>query len=185
MSTHVSQACSTGVCSFGRQAVPGENLDLRGGIALVGEAPGYSELKFGRPWVGRAGKKLDELLGRAGLHREGVTLLNTCACVELTREDKRPLPAELEACRPRLLAEVQMCDPRVILLMGNTALSAFLPGFRIGEVAGTWRAWEGRVLVPTYHPSHLLRGAHQVEPVIIEALNSARRIATVKEPDGS
>lgn len=150
-------------------------LDAR--ILLVGEAPGKFELEQGVPFVGRAGKLLNELLRKAGLDREQLRITNTAACVAMEREDRRPLPAELEACRPRLDAEVSLCDPHVILLMGNTALSAFLPGFRIGEVAGSWRAVDGRVVIATYHPSHILRGAKQVEPVILSALTSARRLA--------
>ena len=143
----------------------------------MGENPGKRELAEGVPFVGPAGRLLNSLLVEAGLTRESLRITNTCACTELEREDRRPLPAELEACRPRLLAEIELCDPRVLLLMGNTALSAFLPGFRIGEVAGSWRSYEGRILVPTFHPSHLLRGAKQVRPVIMGALNSARRLA--------
>ena len=169
-------SCSFGECVFGRQCVEGDGpLDAR--IMIVGEAPGKDELREGIPFIGRAGRLLGELLLEAGLSRADLRVTNTCGCVELEREDRRPLPAELEACRPRLLAEIELCDPRVLLLMGNTALSAFLPGFRIGEVAGSWRSYEGRILVPTFHPSHLLRGAKQVRPVIMGALNSARRLA--------
>ena len=172
------EQCGFGQCAFGRQCVEGSGpLDAR--VMLVGEAPGKQELEEGVPFVGRAGRLLAELMAEAGLERALVRITNTCGCVDMSREDKRPLPAELEACRPRLMAELELCRPSVVLLMGNTALSAFLPGFRIGEVAGQWRASEGRILIPTYHPSHLLRGARQVRPVIMAALNSARRISEV------
>ena len=174
------EACGFGSCAFGRQCVEGDGpLDAR--IVLVGEAPGKEELREGIPFIGRAGRLLAELLREAGLERTQLRITNTCGCVVMEREDKRPLPAELEACRPRLLAEVEMCRPAAVVLMGNTALSTFLPGFRIGEVAGQWRAWQGIVLIPTYHPSHLLRGARQVRPVILDALRSARRLAYTQE----
>ena len=156
-------------------------LDAR--ILLLGEAPGKQELEQEEPFVGRAGKLLDELLGEAGLERALIRITNTCGCVDMSREDRRPLPAELEACRPRLVAEIELCQPRVVVLMGNTALSAFMPGFRIGEVHSAWRAAGGIVYLPTYHPSHVLRGAKQVRPVILSALNSARRLAGVARND--
>lgn len=176
----MEEVCSFGSCAFGRQCVEGDG-EWTAPILLVGEAPGKQELVDGRPFVGRAGKLLSELLAEAGLTRRQLRITNTCGCVAMEREDRRPLPAELEACRPRLMGEVELCKPAAILLMGNTALSAFMPGFRIGEVAGKWRSWQydggQAVLIPAYHPSHLLRGAKQVRPVIIEALKQARRIA--------
>lgn len=177
---HEAEACGFGRCAFGRQCVEGSGpWDAR--ILLLGEAPGKRELEQGRPFVGPAGRVLDELLVEANLDRALLRITNTCGCVDMGREDKRPLPAELEACRPRLLAEVEVVQPRVILLMGNTALGAYLPGFRIGEVVGMWRSEGGRVIIPTYHPAHLLRGAKQVRPVILRALQDARRVAEAVE----
>ena len=178
--------CTPGECAFGRiQVAPSGPIDAD--ILLIGEAPGPEELKQGIPFVGRAGRLLDRLLQDAGLRRAELRITNTCGCVDLDREDRRPLPAELAACRPRLDAEIESCDPRVILLCGNTALATFFPGFRIGEVYNYWRAvpgyvtpfhkYIGRTVIPTYHPAHVLRGAKQVQPLIVDALRAARRIA--------
>lgn len=169
------ERCNFGICAFGRTCVQGFG-PMPAKVMLVGEAPGQRELREGRPFVGPAGKLLDELMEEAGLRRAEVYITNTCGCVDMEREDRRPLPAELEACRPRLLAEIELCAPQVILLAGNTALQAFMPGFRIGEVAGSWRGIDGRIVIPMYHPSHVLRGARQVRPVIVEALRQARRL---------
>ena len=166
--------CTLGVCAFGRQAVQGVgNPSAR--IVIVGEAPGAYELKYGRPFVGRSGQLLDTILGTAGLQRDDLYITNTCGCVVMTREDKRPLPAELDACRPRLLGEIAMVEPAVVLLLGNTALTHWFPGWRIGQVYNKARAVGGIVYIPTYHPAAALRNP-QLTPVITEALGTARRL---------
>ena len=166
--------CTLGVCAFGRQAVQGVgNPSAR--IVIVGEAPGAYELKYGRPFVGRSGELLDDLLGTVGLQRDDLYITNTCGCVVLSRDDRRPLPAELDACRPRLLQEVDMVEPMVCLLMGNTALAHWFPGWRIGQVYNKARAVGGIVYIPTYHPAAALRNP-QLIPVITQALDTARRL---------
>ena len=145
-------------------------------LMLIGEAPGYWELQAGRPFVGRAGKKLDQLLLKASLKRADVRITNTCGCVDMSREDRRPLPVELEACAPRLEAEIEMTNPRAIVLMGNTAITRWYPGYRIGEVYNTPRVVGGRIYIPTYHPAAVLRGHPQLEPIITEALMLAGRL---------
>ena len=167
--------CSVGVCAFGRIAVQSAgNPSAR--IAAIDENPGANELKSGVPFVGRAGQLLDRLLSSAGLARSDLYILNSCQCVVMEREDRRPLPAELDACRPRLLAELDMVSPRVVLLLGNSALSAWFPGYRIGQIINHCRAVDGRVFIASYHPAAALRNPH-LESVIIEGLALARRLA--------
>ena len=146
-------------------------------LLLIGENPGRFELVEGRPFVGRAGKLLDELLGEAGLHRQDIRVTNRCGCVDMGREDRRPLPAELDACWPRLNAEITLCDPKVIVLIGNTALAVGFPSFRIGEVYGAVRAFNGRLWVASYHPAASLRSGRHLDAVILDALKLARRLA--------
>lgn len=144
-------------------------------ILIVGEAPGKVELEELRPFVGRSGKLLDSLLYRAGLSRDQIRITNTCGCVDMTREIKKPLPAELDACRPRLLEEIAATEPKVVLLMGNTALAEFFPGFKVGEVYNRMRHNGTHYLMPTYRPSAALRNPH-LQPVILEALERVRSI---------
>lgn len=144
-------------------------------LLLLGEAPGANELKYGVPFVGRAGGLLNELLDTVGLSREDLYITNVCGCVELSREDKRPLPAELDACRPRVLREIESVEPMVCLLMGNTAMSFWYPGYRIGQIYNTARCVDGIVYIPTYHPAAALRNP-QLKPVITEALDVAKRL---------
>ena len=169
--------CGFGVCAYGRQCVSGSG-PLTADIFIVGEAPGREELRRGAPFLGRSGNLLDELLGSADLARRELRVTNTCGCVEMSRDDKRPLPDELDACRPRLLAELEIVGhPKVAVLMGNTALSVAFPGFRIGEVYNEMRAMPaGWIAIATYHPSAVLRGSHHLKPIILEALKMAKRI---------
>ena len=171
--------CLRGWCAFGRQAVPGTGRpDAE--VLIIGEAPGARELREGVPFVGPAGSLLNSLLQEAGLSRDEVYITNSCSCVALSREERRPLPAELAACRPRLEEEIATVNPRVVLLIGATALSVFFPGYRIGEVYNTWRAVEGRIIVPTYHTAHILRSGTghkaQLHAIILEALRRAKRL---------
>lgn len=167
--------CGLGVCAFGRQCIQGDG-PIPARYVLIGEAPGVTELNEGRPFVGRAGRLLDECLREAELNRADIRVTNACGCVDLEREDRRPLPAELDACRPRLDLEIELCEPRVILLMGNTALQRYFPGERIGRVYDCMRCVDGTVIIPTYHPAHVLRGNAQVRPIIVDALRNARRL---------
>lgn len=171
------QHCTVGHCIFGRTAVPGFGpLPPPSNILLVGEAPGQQELQYGKPFIGRSGQLLDRLLYSAGISRAELRITNTCACLDTEREVKRPLPAELDACRPRLDWEVAQSEARVLLLMGNTALQAFMPGFRIGEVFNRARHDGAHILVPTYHPAAALRSPH-LEPVVLEGLRLAKSLA--------
>ena len=172
-------ACGLGVCALGRQAVTGIG-SIPASIAIVGEAPGREELRVGEPFKGPAGRLLDKLLSASGLTRSEVFLTNVCACVDMTREDRRPLPAELDACRPRLEAELVACEAKVAVLVGNSALSLAFPGYRIGEVYGQCRAVGGRIYVAAYHPAAALRSGGQSSPLcetIVAALSLARRLS--------
>lgn len=167
--------CSPGVCVMGRQCIQGTG-DPSARIMLLGEAPGRDELRYGRPFVGRAGQLLNELLTLAGLSRDELWVTNVCGCVDMKRDDKRPLPAELLACRPRVLNEINMVGASVVVLMGNIAMAHWLPGFRIGQVYNNCRTVDGVVYVATYHPAAALRNP-QLESVIVEGLSLARRLA--------
>lgn len=144
-------------------------------ILLIGEAPGAQELREGRPFVGRSGQLLDTLLLEAGLTRGSIRITNSCACVDMAREDKRPLPAELEACRPRLEQEIDITRPNVILCMGNIALQRFWPGMRIGEIYNSMRQVGQMTVVALYHPAAALRNPHLCA-VIVDGLKAARRL---------
>ena len=133
-------------------------------LAIVGEAPGADEDAEGRPFVGRAGKLLDELLGWAGFGEEDVFITN----IVFWRPpgNRAPTPAESAACLPFLRRQLALLEPSQILLLGNTPLKALLPGpgaAGITKARGRWHALEpepGVEAVPalaSFHPAYLLR----------------------------
>lgn len=141
-------------------------------IFMIGEAPGVEEDKCGLPFTGAAGRKLDELLGLAGLTPDDVFIANMVAC--RTPSNRAPERAELQACRARLEAMLWIVQPKILVTLGATA--AKLAG--IGNIE-KWRGattslemmltfnreiveWE---VVPTYHPSRLLRSGDSTEIV--------------------
>lgn len=135
--------------------VPGEG-DPHARLMLVGEGPGQREDATGRPFVGAAGQLLERMLGAIGLRREQVFIANVVKC----RPPGNRVPAEEEAmaCLPFLLAQIELVDPEVVLLLGATATRA-LAGRRLAitQVRGRWFERDGRLYLPTYHPAALLR----------------------------
>jgi uracil-DNA glycosylase len=135
------------------KAVPGEGpLDAE--ILFIGEAPGMNEDKQGRPFVGAAGKFLDECLGAAGLTRGDVYICNVLKCRPPSNRD--PLPGEIEACRDFLDEQVALVDPLVIVTLGRFSMARFFPNHKIGAVHGRWKEVDGRFYVPMYHPAAAL-----------------------------
>jgi DNA polymerase len=122
---------------------------------FVGEGPGFHEDQQGRPFVGAAGKYLDELLQGIGLSRDQVFITNIVKCRPPQNRD--PLPDEIEACRPYLLRQITLIEPKLIVTLGRIALAAFLPDAQIGQVHGKPRKVGGRIVVPIYHPAAALR----------------------------
>lgn len=157
----VCQACDL---HFSRKnAVPGEGA-ANSEIMFIGEAPGFHENERGRPFVGQAGKFLDELLTAAGYTREQVFIANVVKC--RPPENRDPLPDELAACSRFLNRQIEAIQPRVIVTLGRVSMGKFLPNARISEVHGkTFRVGDF-VVVPMYHPAAAL---HQpsLKPVLI------------------
>lgn len=125
-------------------------------IVFVGEAPGAEEDEQGLPFVGRAGKLLTEMIERAGLKRGDVYICNVIKCRPPNNRD--PLPEEIEKCSPFLIRQIEIINPRVIVTLGNYAKKV-VAGIEEGitKVRGTVVDVGGRKVVPTYHPSFLLR----------------------------
>jgi DNA polymerase len=123
---------------------------------FIGEGPGEEEDRQGIPFVGRAGQLLNKMLEKLGLPRSTVYIANIVKCRPPGNRD--PLPAESDACIDYLLAQIEAVDPEVVVTLGR------VPTQRLLESAKPIHALRGRVfpfgsrkLVPTYHPSYLLR----------------------------
>lgn len=134
-------------------------------LVFVGEAPGADEDEQGLPFVGRAGQLLDKMIGAMGLDPEkDVYVCNIIKC--RPPGNRRPEPAEIDACIPYLHEQLAAINPKVIVAMGNTAVGTLLnTKLGITKVRGSWKLYKGRIpLMPTYHPSYLIRpSAQQVE----------------------
>ena|SRR5438067_3273214 len=126
-------------------------------LVFVGEGPGAEEDKQGFPFVGRSGQLLDRLMWEEmGLTREHCYILNTIMCRPPGNRD--PLPDELAACRPWMEQKLDLIDPKVVVTLGNFATKALLGTSEgITKVRGREYPFRRGVLVPTYHPSAVLR----------------------------
>jgi DNA polymerase len=146
------------------QTVFGEG-DRASRLMLVGEQPGDQEDRAGHPFVGPAGRLLDDVLQEVGIDRKTVYVTNAVKHFKWTERGKRRLHAkpssrEIKACRPWLDAEIDAIKPEVIVLLGATAAQSFLgPKFRITKQRGQWidGGEQASWLMATYHPSAILR----------------------------
>lgn len=135
-------------------------------VVLIGEAPGENEDLQGIPFVGRAGKLLNEFLNKAGLSRENdFYIINTVKC--RPPKNRVPTDEEKQACRPILLSQIEIIDPKIIILCGATALKSFIKTKEpISKIRGTIFEIEvnGKKYqaMPIFHPSYLLRN-HSIE----------------------
>ena len=135
--------------------VPGQG-DRQAPLMLIGEGPGQTEDEEGLAFVGAAGQLLTKMLGAIGLPRDRVYICNVVKC--RPPHNRAPTPEEAEACRIHLRMQTYLVRPAVILLLGATAAKYLLdPEIRITRDRGKWTERKGIWMMPTYHPSALLR----------------------------
>jgi uracil-DNA glycosylase len=144
------RGCGFEPCEAATSMVPGEGSPSAD-VMLVGEAPGANEDRLGRPFVGRAGRLLDELLAAAGLERDAVWITNVVKARPPKNRD--PQAAEVAHCMPWLEAEVALIRPALIVPLGRHALRHFAPDAKIADVHGTLLPAGDRTLFPLYHPA--------------------------------
>jgi uracil-DNA glycosylase len=160
----VASGCTVcGLCRTRTTVVFGEgNPAAR--LVVVGEAPGAEEDRTGRPFVGRAGRLLEMLLGSVGFPRESVYICNVLKC--RPPGNRNPQPDEVAACSPYLRRQIELIGPRAILAVGTFPAQTLLATTSsIGQLRGAVHEYEGIPLVPTYHPAALLRNSAWVRPV--------------------
>jgi uracil-DNA glycosylase family 4 len=145
--------CGFEICEQATNLVPGEG-SATADVVIVGEAPGAMEDKLGRPFVGRAGKLLDELLAEAGLARKDVFITNVVKARPPGNRD--PRADEVAHHRPWLEAQLEVIRPRLVVPLGRHALKHFAPDAKIGECHGHVLERDGRTLFPLYHPAAAL-----------------------------
>ena len=132
-------------------------------LMIVGEAPGAKEEDLGEPFVGRSGKLLDQLLQNSGIDIcLDVYFCNVIKC--RPPKNRRPTKTEIQENLPWLYQQIKIVNPRIIVLVGATALEAILKiKSRISILRGKWINWDGRLVMPVFHPSYLLRNQSKEE----------------------
>ena len=150
------RACrGCGLCERRLHTVLGEG-NPHAGVLFVGEGPGRQEDEQGRPFVGPAGQLLDRMLAAISLTREMVYIANIVKC--RPPGNREPTPEEAAACLPYLRAQFVLIRPKILVCLGRTAAMHILrPDIRITRERGIWVEKKGTLILPTYHPSALLR----------------------------
>lgn len=148
-------------------------------LMVVGEAPGRDETRIGRPFVGKAGSFFIGVFERSfAMKREEAYITNVLKIwptIETKRlKTRKPAQEEQDTFIPFLLEEIKIVDPAVILAVGKTAFFALLPEdeFRAGE----WKIFEGRDVMPVYHPSYLLRQQKRLAEAVSDLEKAFREV---------
>jgi uracil-DNA glycosylase len=131
--------------------------NLKAPIMVIGEAPGQNEDETGLPFVGKSGQLLEKILASVDFSTEKdiyIANINKCR----PPDNRVPTTEEVTACKPYLLEQIRLVDPKIILLTGATALKSLTGEKRtITKIRGQWLEWQGRLCMPIFHPSYLLR----------------------------
>ena len=130
--------------------------DPRAEVLLVGEAPGASEDRQGEPFVGAAGKLLDDMLAMIGLRRQQIYITNSVKCRPPQNRD--PLNMEKDACSGYLRRPLELMQPKILVCLGRISAAEIIkPDFRITQVLGQFFEKDGMQMMALYHPAALLR----------------------------
>lgn len=151
-----------------KQAVPGEG-NRKAQLMFVGEAPGRDEDLQGKPFVGRAGQLLTRIIQAMGFSREEVYIANVIKC--RPPENRTPKPNEIKACSPFLLKQIELIQPRVIVALGKIATDFLLQSQKsMSELRGHFGQFQGIPVMPTFHPSYLVRneGNKEIKKMVWE-----------------
>jgi len=150
-------------------------------LVFVGEAPGRDEDIKGEPFVGQAGQLLTRIIEAMGLTRKDVYICNVIKC--RPPENRDPLPLEIEMCEPYLEEQLNVIKPRAICALGSFASQTLLKSeVRISRLRGQFRDYKGIPLMPTYHPSFLLRNPHAKREVW-EDIKKLMELLDLPRPD--
>lgn len=144
------------LCEQALNAVPGEG-NVESDIVFIGEAPGATEDATGRPFVGRAGKLLDMLLGQIDMKRSDVWIGNIIK--HRPPQNRDPLPDEIASCQPYLTAQLEVIQPKLIVTLGRFSMSYFYNDGRISRDHGHPILLDKWIVFPLYHPAAALRNS--------------------------
>lgn len=162
IATLVRSCTKCRLCKERSNAVPGEG-PANARLVVIGEGPGATEDETGRPFVGRAGELLTDILAAIELPREQVFICNIVKC--RPPENRKPQPDEIDACVPYLYRQLEVIGPSVILAMGSTAAETLLNSKQsLGSLRGRVHEFRGIPVIVTYHPAALLRNPNWKKP---------------------
>jgi len=165
------------------QVVPGDG-SAEAEIMFIGEGPGKKEDELGKPFVGAAGKFLDEMLGVINLKRENVYIANTVKC--RPPENRDPLPEEKDTCWPWLLEQIRIIQPKLIVTLGKHSMEIFLPNFKISEIHGSALRREipeigKQIFFALYHPAAALYNGSMREVLIKDFKKIPKVLALIEK----
>jgi DNA polymerase len=160
------------------RAVPGEG-PTNAKIMFIGEAPGRNEDQQGRPFVGQAGRLLEELLAEIGLTRDDAWIGNIVKCRPPDNRD--PRPEEIAACAGYLERQIALLQPKLIATLGRYSMEKFFPGAKITRVHGQARRDGNRVLIPLFHPAYILRNMAAMPDAVRDMQKIPRLLARLDE----
>ena len=154
--TRIASCTKCELCETRTKTVPGEGpLNCR--VVIVGEGPGQEEDESGRPFVGKAGRLLTDILEKGGnIRRDSLYITNTVKC--RPPDNRNPNVKEIESCRDFLEAQLLLLHPDIVVTLGNIPTQALLNTKQgITSLRGKWIDWRGIKLFPMFHPSYFLR----------------------------
>jgi uracil-DNA glycosylase len=170
------QQCDLGAS---RQKVVFGEGNPEASLFFLGEAPGAREDESGRPFVGRAGELLDNMLAEAGLSRNDVYITGSCKC--RPPKNRNPKRGELQSCRPWLQKQLELIKPEVVVCLGLVATQNMLGhGVKMAKVHGHWFEQSHFLIYPTYHPAAVLRNSVKPEVLLADLQAVAAKVRILK-----
>jgi uracil-DNA glycosylase len=132
-------------------------------ILIIGEGPGENEDLQGKPFVGKSGQLLDKILESVNLTEEEIFICNIVKC--RPPGNRKPTKDEMDACRPYLMEQIRLVNPKIIILTGASSIEGLFQEKSVGitKIRGQWREWNGIDCMPIFHPSYLLRNQSRAE----------------------
>jgi DNA polymerase len=151
-------------------------------VMFIGEGPGRQEDLTGRPFIGRAGELLTRIIEQGmGIPRSKVYIANLVKCrptvdMKMVR-DRPPDPEEVDICTPYLMKQIHIIRPKVIVALGSPSAKFLLKtGIGITKLRGDWGELDGIPVMPTYHPSYLLRNGGESSPLKKDVWNDIKKV---------
>jgi len=158
-----AMACNSCVLAQTRTNVVFGEGDRHSSLMFIGEGPGETEDETGRPFVGKAGQLLTQILASVGIERDDVYIANVVKC--RPPGNRTPFPEEEAACDKLLQTQILLIKPAIIVLLGSTPAKWILKTTEgISKLRGRWFDWRGISVMPMFHPSYLLRFAGDKKP---------------------